>query len=376
MALVFVDGFDHYNIADVTRKWSAQVTSASNPVPSMDTGRLGSGQSYKTISVNSSYGVNVLTQPYPSALTTGGCGFAFKVNAYATFSTPSGVLKNGFLTVWDGGGNIPHLVLMYNSDGSLSVKRPNGSATLYYSPPLNIVTGGNIPLNTWTYIEFKWTLHATAGTVAVSLNGVPTLSASEVRTFNQLQTGSGSASGLCFLGMSGIEGPYTGGGYHGPIGTALWLDDVYMFDNNTGVTNFLGDVTVNTKLVTDNGTTNNGVASTGDQHSCVDETLADTADYVTVDAVNKIELYQVADLAAGTAIKGVQVTALAKRTTEGSSKITAETRQSGANYAHPTPQGVTTDYAFRPFIYEKDALGATWTDTAFNAMEFGVKKTV
>jgi len=108
----------------------------------------------------------------------------------------------------------------------------------------------------------------------------------------------------------------------------------------------------------------------------VDETLADTADYVTVDAVNKIELYQVADLAAGTAIKGVQVTALAKRTTEGSSQITAETRQSGANYAHPTPQGVTTDYAFRPFIYEKDALGATWTDTAFNAMEFGVKKTV
>lgn len=367
MALVFVDGFDHYNIADILKKWST-FGPGVNSTASMDTGRI-SGQSLKLVTTSGSPShLRVLGKAFSSLNTTGGIGFAFKTTAYPTpYGTqqqPTGARCLAIL--YDGTYNHPHLVLVLNIDGTLSVIRTNTNSSVQPWVPAftSLGSGGSVPLSTWVYIEWKWYLHDSSGTSTVRINGVTVITVTATDTIDN-----GSMGGVgCTSILLGGAHPSMGAdisdwqiGGANIIGT-VWLDDIYMFDGNTGVTDFLGDITVNTKLVTANGTTNNGTPSAGSNYQCVDEALADSADYVTLDAVNEIDTYQIADVPAGTVIKGVQVTALAKRTQDGTVRIAAETRQSGANYVHPTEQGVTTDYAFRPFIYEKDALGAAWTD--------------
>jgi hypothetical protein len=166
--------------------------------------------------------------------------------------------------------------------------------------------------------------------------------------------------------------PYAGG-YR--FNGTLWVDDVYTLAGTTGRTTPYGDVGVMVRLVEDNGTTNQGTPSVGDQHACVDELLADTADYVTLEDVDVVETYQIEDIAADVDIKALQVTALVKKAVDGAALVAAEIRHDGAEHTHDTSQGISTNYRFQTFPYETDPDADAWTPTTFNAAEFGVKKT-
>jgi len=221
------------------------------------------------------------------------------------------------------------------------------------------LTCGSISLNTWHYIEWQWNF--TTHTMLLHQDGVTIGSitdASVAGTFNAVE----------LLGAA----PY-GTGYH--FNGTLWVDDVYALAGTTGQIALYGDVGIKVRLVEDNGTTNQGVANAGDQHSCVDESLADVADYVTLDDVNEIETYQVEDMPGDSEIKGIQVTALAKKTVDGAALVASEIRHSGAEYTHPTSQGLNTNFRFQMFPHENDPSDTPWTPTTFNAAEFGVKKT-
>jgi hypothetical protein len=224
-----------------------------------------------------------------------------------------------------------------------------------------------VSLNAWHFIEWKWTLHNSAGTIAVQIDGLPVddLALAGKDTLNGAATTFSSVLSGAFNHTGNYDYGYSGG-------VTAWRDDVYI---RTGAGDLFGDVTVQTRLVTGDGVTNDGAASAGANFECVDELLADVVDYVTLDAVGELELYTVEPVAAGVLIRAVQVTALAKRTGEGSAGIAAVLRQGGATYEHPTPQGVSADYQFQAFMYERDALDAEWTAETFNALEYGDKKT-
>jgi len=348
MALVYIDGCDHYNIADIGKKCT--YTAPAYSTASMDTGRLGSGQSYKAVgTAAAASNTGTLSHVFPTGgLTDGGMGFAIKLSSIP----PDGYFYNEIAGVYNAATGT-QLTLRLAADGTLAVYRGGGGGT-------ELGSGGSLVGNAWNYVEWKWHLAGTTnGTATIQINGIVTATITGVNTL---------------AGGTGFTSAWVGGGQYLYTRT-VWFDDIYMFDSTAGVTDLLGDITVTTKLVTANGTTNNGTASAGANFECVDEALADTADYVTIADVNDIELYATEDVGTGTVIHAVQVTAFAQRTEDGSAALAAEIRQGGANYAHPTPQAVTVNYTFKPFIYENDALDDPWTDTVFNAVEFGVIKT-
>jgi hypothetical protein len=385
MAIAWMDGFDHYDLADIVAgKWTWQGTGISTdqptpPAPVWDTGREGSGHSYKTDTDHANGTIRHLAKTFPTQQTIGGVGFAIKTSFYSAYSglAPMTPARTAISGVWDGSDSISHLLLTLNNDGSLSVWRAQryiyGGAQFYLTPIL-LGTAGIVPLNTWTHIGWRWLLHASAGTVVLAVNGITVLSLTGVRTLNEYASSTGYTS--IVVGGSapqdGDQGDYLGAGYQG-LGS-VWLDDVYALDGAAGVTALVGDAKVSRKDVTANGTVNDGTPSAGANYQCIDEEEADAADYVTLATAADIELYAVDNVAAGETVYAVQVTASAKRAVGGSASIAAEVRHSGTNYAHPVSQGLGVDASFKSFMYEADPGAASWTPTTFNAAEFGVTK--
>src|SRR5512137_1212171 len=110
MALVFVDGFDHYNIADLLKKWSAQGP-GSNSSLSMDTGRI-SGQSLKITNAASNSHCISPAYTFPAIGTTGGIGFAFKTSFYSSAGSQARVITS----LYDGLYEYAQLFLTLNGD--------------------------------------------------------------------------------------------------------------------------------------------------------------------------------------------------------------------------------------------------------------------
>lgn len=350
MALAYIDGFDHYNIADIDKKWTSVGTTGGATLL-MDTGRV-SGQSHKQVCNGVS---KPLVKSFNTAATQGCLGFAVKLSAYTHHTSGQEPPSRAIASILSGGLHL--FLLTLNADGSMNVTSRGGIYGYIFGGWV-WGTFGAIPLNTWSYIEWIWSLNTGGnnGTMSVRVNGV------------EVWALTGMDYGTTFNAIGVLGGPDSVYDFAG----SAWVDDVYV---STGDNNYLGDVYVQLRLVEDNGTVNDGTASTGDNHSCVDEVLADTSDYVTMDDVDQIEEYVVEDAAVGDYILGVQVTALMRKTEVGAAIIVGEVRHDGANHDHPSPIGITEDFRFHTFPYGLDPDGDAWTEANFNAAEFGIKKT-
>lgn len=357
MALVFMDGFDHYAVGDIGKKW--HIVSNDAGTLSMDSGRF-SGQSLKqvtTLKDDTKY--FVCNMPSPFGL-TGGMGFALKISAYGIDNYPQ---EQAIASVLSGDGTA-HLVLRLGQAGVLGIYRISGNQ------PTLCCEGGSVSLNQWTYIEWKWYIHSSSGTAEIRVNGV------SQATFSGNTKQGVSQGAVCLFGVLKNYFGTTPTGYT-LVGSA-WLDDVYIFDGNAGITDFLGDVTVQARYPTGAGATSGFTPSAGDNYACVDEAFANgDTDYVTADALNELDTYAIDDVVAGADIKAVQVNVMARKTDAGAAAVAAVVRGGGVDRVHATPIGIgSTSYFDQRFIYEKDPeTDAAWVDTGFNGSEFGLKKT-
>lgn len=320
MALLFVDGFDHYGTSDILKKWSANTGTIST-----SGGRRGGG----------AFTGGTISRGFVT-LTTGIAGVAYNPGALPTGS-PAVIMQFRF-------GSTPQVTLAVNASGGLDAY--TGNTTDDY---LGSTAGSLIPANVFSYIEFKAKIDPTTGTIDIRVNGTAALS---LTAQNTSITGGTTFNGVLLSG-----------------GT---VDDFYLCDTSGSANNnFLGDVRVDMVLPTGDGNYTQWTPSTGTTHyNLVNANPPSTTTYNSSTTVANKDSYVMADLSsiASSTVYGVQVVACALKDDSGSRSIQLGAR-SGSTDAVGSGQAVSTSAVFYARVMETDPAGAAWTQTSVNSAE-------
>jgi hypothetical protein len=340
MALRHVDSFDHYATAQINRKYTS--SEGVTPTISAGNGRRGTA----SLRLNSANVVNV-TKGFDSQATWI-VGFAFRIAIYSGSGTAA------IMAVLDGASIQTDVRL--NIDGSLSVTR---NATVLSSTAAGIISAASTH-----FIELKVTI-GNAGSYELRVNGATVTSGSGVDTQN-----TANATGNVIR---------LGSGTSSTVWTNADYDDLYICDG-TGATNndFLGDVRVDAFFPNGNGNSSQLLGSDGnstDNYLLVDETSPnDDTDYVQSATATEKDTYAFSDMAhSPPAIYGLQINMQANKTDAAFRSIQSVIRSGGSDN-DGTAKPMASSYLNYTQISETDpATAAAWTQTNFNAAEFGVK---
>lgn len=219
MALLFIDGFDHYR--DVLSKWDA-ATSNADGYPNIATtySRRSGGRGCR-------YRYNSGPGTLTKTITPSGTvivGMAFYPDTFA--GSPDG---QPFFQLRE--GTTVHMELAFAADGSKKIAvRRNGTV-------LGTSTTA-LALGTWYYLELKTTIHDTTGSFDLHMSGISEASGTNVDTRNGGTTG--LVDNLYFV----------------PAGfSSQFIDDIYVANGTGSVNNdFLGDCRVSLALPSGPGT--------------------------------------------------------------------------------------------------------------------------
>jgi hypothetical protein len=345
MALRWIDSFDgiHDDLHDQKYDPAQSVTLNQYGTP----GRTGP----RFLRLSPTY--QLVTRALPVSGTTAIVGVAFHIVPEAL---ESGVVTRDPIWIQEGGLKQMAIGVDYSpAYGDLfrfTVKR--GSTVLG--------TSALFPSNSWLYLEFKTTIHATAGSYELRVDTVPVL------------TGSGVTS----AGGSGVwdrVGLY--GGINGAQSDYWYFDDLYICDGSGSTRNsFLGIQRVEPVWMKPGAGFHQGFTpSSGTDHGAmVDETIPDDDSTYNAAAAAAKDTYQHFDLTLPGVINGVQVNAAWRKTDAGTCTARALTRSGGTTYAGAIQSPLTT-WIIQPEVLEVDpATGTDWTAAAFNAAEFGAER--
>lgn len=339
MALKFLDGFDAYATADITKKWTT--VSASGVTINSTAGRRGGGALRFA-----NWGTPTLSKTLDSNIVTIIVGFAIKMTAFPA-------IEGHLFLLMDSGTVVASLSV--TSAGILRVYNNTMFGTLLGSG------SSSLTLSTYHYIELKIKIDNSTGTVDLYKNGSNILSL----TGQDTQNGSNSYVNVLQLGSTSGSGTST-----------IDFDDLYVSDTTGSYnTSLLGDVRIETLFPTSDGSNTAWTCSTGSTHyTLVDETTPNTSDYVSTSTVGNKDTYGFGDIG-GTvsAIYGVQVNMAALKDDAGSRSIAATVKSSSTN-ADGSSLALSTGQLIYTSIFETDPnTSAAWTQANVNAAEFGVK---
>jgi hypothetical protein len=383
--LLFADSFDHYATADLGQKYTLVDTSSFDVsfTPYSDQAIVSGGRRVNALKLatlvrggpgpSSGY-----VQCHPGVRgvapvgTTIVAGFAFKsIYAFTRFgagindSTAGwsdiaclfAVIANSDVQVW----------FRLNQDGSISAYRSvaggGGAGTLLGT------TSFVLTLNVWQYLEFKVTIHDSAGTVNIMIDGVVALSL----TGQDTKSSTSSVTDWSAFRL-------------GPIGVAAGTniidtryDDFYVLDASGGGTvrnDFLGDCRVDALYPTAEGNTINGIPSTGTNNAVlVDETAPNTTDYNTLNAAGDKDTLVTQNMPVnGSTIFGVHICASAKKVDAGNAALALVSRPVNIDF-DTAAVAIASDYLYARGVFEQNpGTVADWTTGQIDASEFGYKK--
>jgi hypothetical protein len=352
MALLFMDGFDHYNVVTYpTLKWTS-LGATSNSTYLTTGGRRGGGaitvSGYQGGGEDTIYLKKTLASNYSTIIV----GFAFY---YAI-----GSCAHQMYQVKLGDGTVDHIYLYldYTTHYLVVMRAPS---TILGTYEVALTAG------VWYYIELKVTISDTVGVVQLRVNEYLALDLSNQDTRN---------GGNEYVNTLNIGGQSNGSAYY-----QKWTyDDLYICDTSGSNNNdFLGDCRIDTLLPSGAGYSTQWTPSAGSNYQCVDDALFDNGtDYISENDVNNIDSYALGDLPTGIAgIKGIQTNIFAKRTDSGVvTKFKPILRPVSSN--HEKTEVTTTinyyDYTEVTELNPDDS--AAWEKADIDGMEVGVKLTV
>lgn len=336
MAALWCDGFDYLATADLLERYS---TTGGTPEIVDAVGRRSSA------GLRLNHNSDVIRQTVAATGTTAILGVA--LNAGSEFTNSP---KN-FISILDGAST--QVGLRMNTDRSFSVLR--GSTVLATSTY-------TFPIDSYVYLELKVVLDNVSGSVEARINGESVVTLTGVDTVN-----TATAQWTAFA----LEGVFL---------MVMIYDDLYVLDGSgSDLNDFLGDVRVDAHRPTADGAHSAFTPSTGaDHYALVDDTTPDDdSTYNETNTLNAIDTFDCADLAApGASIRFVEVINRAKKTDAGDASIAPIVRYNSTDYSG-TAAALSTDYRYYSQIYEQNpGTSAAWTETDFEATEFGYKKTV
>lgn len=270
-------------------------------------------------------------------------------------ANPSVITAGTFWNVQD--ATVTHLTLLFVADGSVTMRRGTAAGTVLGSSAAGVFVAG-----VTNYVEVKALIDDTVGTVEVRVNGVAVL------TLTGQDTRNGGTAGWTKVSVQ-------------MAGAALDVDDMYLLDGTGSAPNntFLGDVRCDYHVPTANGNTSGSTPSTGSNRALnVDDTAQNgDTDYNTLAATNDKDTLVLTDLiaAGAAAIYGIKTTAFAKKTDAAAGSLALVTRSGGTDN-DGSSVALTTGYTALREQRETDPnTGVAWTESGFNAMETGYKRT-
>jgi hypothetical protein len=330
--LLHLDNFAHYGgtLANLLQLYSSHFAS------SFQTDRWGVASGALRLGSSDSCQLSVSGSPSTLIL-----GFAVKFTNFGTSGTSIVALLETAIV---------HCGIGINLAGQIFAWRGT-TATVLGTSATALLTGS------WYYIEAKFVLHDTTGSVTVKVDGTTVLSLTNVDTRN---AGTPLVNGVRYETSGGATTDYC---------------DLYVADT-TGTTNndFLGDTRVRELYPNGAGTYTDFTPSAGSNYQAVDETAQDgDTTYVQSSTVGHKDTYAYTDLATSPTIKGARLLLLAKKDDAGARSI-APTVKSGATEDDGTTAALSTSYVYYSKIWETDPnTSAAWTAANLNAAEFGVE---
>lgn len=350
MAILWMDGFDHYGIG-ATSGDPAYTNMIAGPYSSI----AGSG----TLNVNAAAartgpyglymdGIGCIRRPVSNPYILG-VSYAF----YATSLFGAGY-QNGF-NIYNETGTYAPATLSIGSDGSISLANI-GAGGSYGTSASGVVTVG-----AWHYIEGLFDIAAQTARVQVD--------------------------GVDVLNLTGV--PYSVGAFAGSIsfrtlglsGARTYADDVVVWDTTGAINNtFLGDRRVAT-LYPDGDTITaswllNG-ASTG--YECINQTTPDgDATYISAlstDPLPESSAFTLQNLPSGVAIvSAVQTVTMMKKTDTGPATVSTDI-VSGTSVTTGASKPVTPTYQYYEDVFETDpATGVAWTPSGVNGAKVNIRR--
>jgi hypothetical protein len=340
MALIFCDGFDWYRSADILKRWTAL------PGASLETGAQysrGGGQ---------------------GLWVTGAAGGASPCTIYKSLGANYSQGVIGFAFRWGNSTVLASRNIMLVLDGvteQISI-RTNASSVLYVSRSGASLATGTTPLSldTWYYIELKFTINGSSGSVELNLNG-----ATEIASTGSLDTTSTANdrwTGLGFLSLTSAVN--------------MWIDDVYALDSGSGTnTNFLGPVQVVSRAPSANGATVAWTPNGGSNVGSVGEDFQDgTATFNQSATANQVDTFEMqnAPIASGS-LFAVAHHLVAVQDAGATRTIAPVLRLSGTDYVG-TGVALSTSIRFLSEYYDQNpATSSAWALSEWNGAESGYK---
>ena len=349
MALLFIDGFDHYDPQAVDSfgdPWLARGKAAYlSPQATRIQGRRPSSYALRLPEGSGGGYVKNLDATKTSLIV----GAAIRVAPFEnTYIEPL------LLGVRDSTSQISHLVKI-GEDGRLKLYRRQSDWDQLISTSI-----ASVPARGWHYVELQVTQGTSNGVLSVRINGILAI---QMTAQNTIQ-GGGQLLTVFVGAVPGESSPLT-----------VDVDDFYIADTSGTINNtFLGDVRVDALKAQANGALNQwtveAAASAWEAVSDDDEATAIRAATAGLRQSFDIEPLPVM---ATPAIHGVQLTMLARKTDAGLGKVKGLV-VSGAQSAVSTDVILQEQLAWHTALFERNPNGnVQWTEAAFNAAEFGVE---
>lgn len=364
MAILFVDGFDHYQTSDILMKWDS--CTDSNPVETRiwvddATPRTGGLQYLHLSNQANSWPAGpshtdgaVLSKIFSSPVETLITGFAFRLE-----------LNNG----------VPGTFFLRNSNGQTLITFQFVKDTTFDKYGVKVIdTAGSelgrtsttlINPQAWYYIETKTTINNTTGSTKIRLNGATHLDLTNINT----DPSNGLYPGVNDFNIKSAE--YYSTNVH------WFIDDLYL-SNNVGLQNndFLGDVYIQAILPESAGSHTDWTPSAGANFECVNEVdIDEDASFVSTTVDNAIDTYNFTNVSAitGSSIKAVVSNLVAKKDGAAIRHITPIIRQGGLEY-QGLEANLTDEYRAYQQIWELNpADSQSWEISDIDNAEFGVK---
>lgn len=346
MAVVFMDGFDHYQLmADMTRKWTTWITNGaaggSDLVIAAAYAR-GAGQGMAFL-VNNRCLARAVTAT--ATMTTG-------VAAYF-LSNPAAGGTSCLFTFADSGTE--QVSVRGDGSGHLTVYR--GDGTLLATSTNSVTTG------VWYYIEFKAVINNSTGTIEVRVNGTSTGWVPPTGSLDTQNTGNATLNQVA-LGMTANSGTY--------------YDDFYACDASGSVnTTFLGPVRVTPLLPIAAGNYAQWTPSGGNNFGNVADMPVPDSDVTFNQSATAGQLdsfiYEDLPVSSGSVFAIQHV--LYNRQDAGTQRTLAPLQRSSSTDYVGTNFNPSTSYTYQLEVKETNPdTSAAWTVSGVNNAEFGYKE--
>lgn len=337
MALLFMDGFDHYLTANLSKKYS-----------SLSGGPDIQGSIYRN-------GTGALQVYNNEGCRIDGIGNQTTLIFGMAYYPITALYNSWMLYFYDITAGQYQVLIRMTTAGGLQAYRNTGTL-------LGSSDDAVISLATWNYIETKVYIHNSAGTVNIRVNGVDVLNLTSQDT--QYSTNQWVNS-LIFAGTAGNT----------------YIDDLYLLDD-TGSTNndFLGNVKVETLYPDGDGNESDWTPSTGSNWQNVDDATPDddsTYNYVGSGAGFPMnDLYTLDNLTTVQGdVFGIQVNSYVRKDDAGSVNLASIVRTGGTTYSGMGVASISDTYDYQRDILEENPDTATaWTISNINGLETGIRR--